>query len=127
MPVNPRNIYSNTILETINEDGILIYTNVLPNITIGNHLSPLLVQLPCPGHMFGKSQMDILYADLADKIRMMETYTWEIENPQFNTLAPGVNLDDMLVSLANSYSDKLHLGVMDIQLIVREKTTTAGM
>jgi len=31
------------------------------------------------------------------------------------------SLDDMLVSVANSYGGKLHLGVMDIQLIVREK------
>ena len=122
LPNGPRVVYSDAILDTVGGDDILIYTNMLPNITsIGNHLSPLLVQIPCPAHMFGRSRMDIPYNDLADNTRIMTTHTWEIENPQFSTLAPGVNLDDMLVSVANSYGDKLHLGVMDIQIIVREK------
>ena len=122
LPDWPRIVYSDTILDTVGGDDILIYTNMPPNITsIGNHLSPLLVQIPCPAHMFGRSRMDIPYTDLADKTRIMTTHTWEIENPQFSTLAPGVNLDDMLVSVANSYGDKLHLGIMDIQIIVREK------
>ena len=122
LPDWPRIVYSDAVLDTVGGDDILIYTNMLPNITsIGNHLSPLLVQIPCPAHMFGRSRMDIPYSDLADKTRIMTTHTWEIENPQFSTLAPGVNLDDMLVSVANSYGDKLHVGVMDIQIIVREK------
>ena len=125
LPDRPRPVYSDAILDTTKGDDILIYTNVLTNITnIGNHLSPLLVQIPCPAHMFGRSRMDIPHQDLSDKTRLMTTHTWEIENPQFNTLAPGVNLDDMLVSIANSYGDKLHLGVMDIQLIVRGKPDT---
>ena len=122
LPDEPRPVYSDAVLDTVGGDDILIYTNILPNITsIGNHSSPLLVQIPCPAHMFGRSRMDIPYSDLADKTRIMTTHTWEIENPQFSTLAPGVNLDDMLVSVANSYGDRLHLGVMDIQIIVREK------
>ena len=122
LPDWPRVVYSDAILDTVGGDDILIYTNMLPNVTsIGNHLSPLLVQIPCPAHMFGRSRMDIPYNDLADNTRIMTTHTWEIENPKFSTLAPGVNLDDMLVSVANSYGGKLHLGVMDIQLIVREK------
>ena len=122
LPHGPRVVYSDAILDTVGGDDVLIYTNMLPNITsIGNHLSPLLVQIPCPAHMFGRNRMDIPYNDLADKTRIMTTHTWEIENPQFSTLVPGVNLDDMLVSVSNSYGDKLHLGVMDIQITVREK------
>ena len=122
LPNEPRIVYLDAVLDTVGGDDILIYTNMLPNITsIGNHLSPLLVQIPCLAHMFGRSRMDIPFNDLADKTRIMTTHKWEIENPQFSTLAPGVNLDDMLVSVSNSYGDKLHLGVMDIEIIVREK------
>ena len=127
IPDWPHVIYSDAILDTVGGDDILIYTNMLPNITsIGNHLSPLLVQIPCPAHMFGRSRMDIPYTDLADKTRIMTTHTWEIENPQFSTLAPGVNLDDMLVSVANLYGDKLHLGVMDILLERKSDIVVTG-
>ena len=43
---------------------------------------------------------------------------------QFSTLSLGVNLDDMVVSVSNSYGDRLHLGVLDIQIIIREKQTS---
>ena len=124
LPKQPIPVYSDAILDTINGDDIFVYTNVLPNIThIGNHLSPLLVQIPCPAHMFGEDRFSTPYLDLADKTRIISTKTWNIENPLFSTLSPGVNLDDMLVSVSNSYGDRLHLGVLDIQLIIREKTT----
>ena len=42
------------------------------------------------------------------------------QNPQFSTLSLGVNLDDMFVSVANSYGDRLYLGVLDMQIIIRE-------
>ena len=104
-----------------------VYTNVLPITThIGNHLSPLLVQIPCPAHILGENRMMIPYKDLADKTRITVSKTWEIQNPHFSTLSPGVNLDDMLVSVLNSYGDRLHLGVLDIQIIIREKQNTSS-
>ena len=70
--------------------------------------------------------MVVPYKDLADKTRIMVSKTWEIQNPQFSTLSPGVNLDDMVVSVSNSYYDRLHLGVLDVQLIIREKQSTSN-
>ena len=124
LPDIPAYILSDAVIDTINGDDIFVYTNVLPiNTHIGNHLSPLLVQIPCPAHMLGENQMMIPYKDLADKTRIMVSKTWEIQNPQFSTLSPGVNLDNMLVSISNSYGDRLHLGVLDMRIIIREKTT----
>ena len=118
-------MYSNAVIDSINGVDVFIYTNMLPNVShIGNHLSPLLAQIPCPAHMFGENRLTIPYGDLADKTRIIATRTWEIENPQFRTLSPGVNLDDMLVSVANSYDDKLHMGMLDLQIILREKQQT---
>ena len=70
--------------------------------------------------------MAVPYTDLADKTRITVSKTWDIQNPQFSTLSPGVNLDDMVVSVSNSYDDRLHLGVLDIQLIIREKQMSSG-
>ena len=67
--------------------------------------------------------MAVPYGDLADKTRITVSKTWDIQNPQFSTLSPGVNLDNMLVSVSNSYGDRLHL---DIQLIIREKQPTGN-
>ena len=122
LPDTPAYTLSDAALDTINGDDIFVYTNVLPITNhIGNHLSPLLVQIPCPAHMFGENRMAVPYKDLAEKTRITVSKTWDIQNPQFSTLSPGVNLDDMLVSVSNSYGDRLHLGVLDIQLIIREK------
>ena len=62
--------------------------------------------------------MIVPYKDLADKTRITVTKMWEMQNPRFSTLSPGVNLDDMLVSVSNSYGDRLHLRVLDIQIII---------
>ena len=125
LPATPAYTLSDAVLDTINGDDIFVYTNVLPITNhIGNHLSPLLVQIPCPAHMFGENRMTIPYKDLADKTRITVSKTWDIQNPQFRTLSPGVNLDDMVVSVSNSYGDRLHLGVLDIQIIIREKQTS---
>ena len=122
LPDTPAYTLSDAVLDTINGDDIFVYTNVLPITNhIGNHLSPLLVQIPCPAHMFGENRMAVPYKDLADKTRITISKTWDIQNPQFSTLSPGVNLDDMVVSVSNSYGDRLHLGVIDIQIIIREK------
>ena len=122
LPDFPAYTLSDAVLDTINGDDIFVYTNVLPITNhIGNHLSPLLVQIPCPAHMFGENRMAVPYQDLADKTRITVSKTWDIQNPQFSTLSPGVNLDDMVVSVSNSYGDRLHLGVLDIQIIIREK------
>ena len=127
LPDTPAYTLSDAVLDTINGDDIFVYTNVLPITNhIGNHLSPLLVQIPCPAHMFGEKRMAVPYNDLADKTRITVSKTWDIQNPQFSTLSPGVNLDDMLVSISNSYGDRLHLGVLDIQLIIREKQPTGN-
>ena len=75
--------------------------------------------------MFGENRMAVPYKDLADKTRITVSKTWDIQNPQFSKLSPGVNLDDMVVSVLNSYGDRLHLGVLDIQLIIREKQTSS--
>ena len=125
LPGTPAYTLSDAVLDTINGDDIFVYTNVLPITNhIGNHLSPLLVQIPCPAHMFGENRMAVPYKDLADKTRITVSKTWDIQNPQFSTLSPGVNLDDMVVSVSNSYGDRLHLGVLDIQIIIREKQTS---
>ena len=122
LPDTPAYTLSDAVLDTINGDDIFVYTNVLPITNhIGNHLSPLLVQIPCPAHMFGENRMAVPYRDLADKTRITVSKTWDIQNPQFSTLSPGVNLDDMVVSVSNSYGDRLHLGVLNIQIIIREK------
>ena len=122
LPDTPAYTLSDAVLDTINGDDIFVYTNMLPITNhIGNHLSPLLVQIPCPAHMFGGNRMDVPYTDLADKTRITMSKTWDIQNPQFSTLSPGVNLDDMVVSVSNSYGDRLHLGVIDMQIIIREK------
>ena len=122
LPDTPAYTLSDAVLDTINGDDIFVYTNVLPITNhIGNHLSPLLVQIPCPAHMFGENRMAVPYQDLADKTRITVSKTWDIQNPQFSTLSPGVNLDDMVVSVSNSYGDRLHLGVIDMQIIIREK------
>ena len=127
LPSLPAYTLSDAVLDTINGDDIFVYTNVLPITNyIGNHLSPLLVQIPCPAHIFGENRMAVPYGDLADKTRITVSKTWDIQNPQFSTLSPGVNLDDMVVSVSNSYGDRLHLGVLDIQLIIREKQTTGN-
>ena len=127
LPDFPAYTLSDAVLDTINGDDIFVYTNVLPITNhIGNHLSPLLVQIPCPAHMFGENRIAVPYGDLADKTRIRENKTWDIQNPQFSTLSPGVNLDDMMVSVSNSYGDRLHLGVLDIQLIIREKQNTGN-
>jgi len=52
------------------------------------------------------------------------SHTWEIKNPQFSTLSPGVNLHNMLVSMVNSYSDRLPLEILDMQIINKEKVQT---
>ena len=120
LPDTPAYTLSDAVLDTINGDDIFVYTNVLPITNhIGNHLSPLLVQIPCPAHMFGENRMAVPYQDLADKTRITVSKTWDIQNPQFSTLSPGVNLDDMVVPVSNSYGDRLHLGVLDIQIIIR--------
>jgi len=50
----PKIVYLVAMLDTISGDDIFMCTNVVPNITdICNHLSPLLVQIPCTMHMFG--------------------------------------------------------------------------
>ena len=127
LPDFPAYTLSDAVLDTINGDDIFVYTNVLPITNhIGNHLSPLLVQIPCPAHMFGENRMAVPYGDLADKTRITVSKTWDIQNPQFSTLSPGVNLDDMLVSVSNSYGDRLHLGVLDIQIIIREKQPSSS-
>ena len=126
LPDTPAYTLSDAVLDTINGDDIFVYTNMLPITNhIGNHLSPLLVQIPCPAHMFGENRMDVPYKDLADKTRITLSKTWDIQNPQFSTLSPGVNLDDMMVSVSNSYGDRLHLGVIDIQIIIREKQASS--
>ena len=129
LPNTPKAVYSNTKLNVLNADDIFIYTNVLPNVAhIANHLSPLLVQIPCPVHMFGQSRFDIPYSLIGggNNKRIMSTRTWDIKNLQYHTLNPGgVNLDDMQVSVANSYGDLICPGVLDLQLIVREKIPTA--
>ena len=62
LPNLPAYTLSDAVLDTINRDDIFVYTNVLPiNNHIGNHLSPLLVQKPCPAHMFGENQMAVPY------------------------------------------------------------------
>ena len=127
LPDTPAYTLSDAVLDTINGDDVFVYTNVLPITNhIGNHLSPLLVQIPCPAHMIGENRMAVPYKDLADKTRITVSKTWDVQNPQFSTLSPGVNLDDMLVSVSNSYGDRLHLGVLDIQLIIREKQPTGN-
>ena len=126
LPDTPAYTLSDAALDTINGDDIFVYTNVLPITNhIGNHLSPLLVQIPCPAHMFGETRMNVPYKDLADKTRITMSKTWDIQNPQFSTLSPGVNLDDMVVSVSNSYGDRLHLGVIDMQIIIREKQASS--
>ena len=128
LPNTPKAIYSNTKLNVLNADDIFVYTNILPNVAhIANHLSPLLVQIPCPVHMFGRSRFDIPYSLIGgNNKRIMSTRTWDIKNLQYHTLNPGgVNLDDMQVSVANSYGDLICPGVLDLQLIVREKIPTA--
>ena len=127
LPGTPAYTLSDAILDTINGDDIYVYTNVLPITNhIGNHLSPLLVQIPCPAYMLGENRMAVPYKELGDKTRITISKTWDIQNPQFTTLSPGVNLDDMMVSISNSYGDRLHLGVLDIQLIIREKQRTTN-
>ena len=127
LPSTPAYTISYAVLDMINGDDIFVYTNVLPITNhIGNHLSPLLVQIPCPAHMFGENRMAVPYKDLADKTRITVSKTWDIQNPQFSTLSLGVNLDDMVVSVSNSYGERLHLGVLDIQLIIREKQPTGN-
>ena len=71
LPDTPAYTLSDAVLDTINGDDIFVYTNVLPITNhIGNHLSPLLVQIPCPAHMFGENRMSVPYKDLADKTRI---------------------------------------------------------
>ena len=60
LPHAPAYTLSDAVLDTINGDDIFVYTNVLPITNhIGNHLSPLLVQIPCPAHMFGENRMAV--------------------------------------------------------------------
>ena len=127
LPDFPTYTLSDAVLDRINGDDVFVYTNVLP-ITkhIGNHLSPLLVQIPCPAHMLRENRMIVPYKDMADKTRITVSKTWEMQNPRFSTLFPGVNLDDMLVSVSNSYGDRLHLRVLDIQIIIQEKQNTSN-
>ena len=59
LPDTPAYTLSDAVLDTINGDDIFVYTNVLPITNhIGYHLSPLLVQIPCPAHMFGENRQN---------------------------------------------------------------------
>ena len=90
LPDYPAYTLFDAVLDTINGDDIFVYTNVLPiNTHIGSHLSPLLVQIPCPAHMLGENRMMVPYKDLADKTRITVSKTWEIHNPQFQYTVSG--------------------------------------
>ena len=72
MPDVPKSIYSNTKLNVLNADNIFIYTNILPNVAhIADHLSPLLVQIPCPVHMFGRNRLGIPVSQIGGDKRLM--------------------------------------------------------
>jgi len=48
--------------------------------------------------------------------------TWDVENVEFKTLLPNVNLDDMYITVSNSYGDVIYTGVLKIQIVIREKS-----
>ena len=117
-PVEPTAVYSRQCLNVCGADEILIYTNILPNAThVGDNLSPLLVRAPCPSYTFGVSHM-------YDGRWTVQHQTWNIENLEFKTLLPNVNLDDMYVTVSNSFGDILYTGVLEIQVIIREKSSS---
>ena len=123
IPYYPKLAHSNQPLNTIGGDDILIYTNVVPNSQhIANHLSPLLIRAPCPTYMFGELGKWIMPE--ARKSLEIMSKTWSVETLQFTPLANNVNLDDMYVTVSNFYGDILYPGVLDIQLVVREKQNT---
>ena len=128
MPDVPKPIYSNTKLNVLNADDIFIHTNILPNVAhIADHLSPLLVQIPCPVHMFGRDRLGIPVLQIGGDKRLMSSKTWEIENLQYHTLNPGgVNFEEIQVTVSNLYGNLICVGVLDLQLIVREKRPSAS-
>ena len=118
LPVKPLQVFSNTVLDVYGADELLIYTNILPNAThIGDNLSPLLVRAPCPSYKFGISRM-------YDGEWTVQHRTWDVENLEYKTLLPNANLDDMYVTVSNSYGDVVYTGVLEIQLVIREKNSS---
>ena len=116
LPVKPLQVFSNTVLNVCGADQLLIYTNILPNATlIGDNLSPLLVRAPCPSYKFGVSRM-------YDGSWTVQHRTWDVENLEYKTLLPNVNLDDMYITVSNSYGDVVYTGVLEIQIVIREKS-----
>ena len=117
-PVKPKRVYSSQCLDTCGGDEILIYSNILPNAThIGDNLAPLVVRAPCPTHKFGASRM-------YDGKWTVQHQTWYIENLEFKTVLPNINLDDMYITVSNSFGDVLYTGVLEIQVIIHEKNTS---
>ena len=117
-PEKPKRVYSSQCLDTCGGDEILIYSNILPNAThIGDNLAPLLVRAPCPTYKFGASRM-------YDGKWTVQHQTWYIENLEFKTLLPNINLDDMYITVSNLFGDVLYTGVLEIQVIIREKNTS---
>ena len=117
-PEKPKRVYSSQCLDTCGGDEILIYSNILPNAThIGDNLAPLLVRAPCPTYKFGASRM-------YDGKWTVQHQTWYMENLEFKTLLPNSNLDDMYITVSNSFGDVLYTRVLEIQVIIREKNTS---
>ena len=118
LPVKPKKVYSSRCINSAGGDEILIYSNILPNAThIGDNLAPLLVRAPCPTYKFGASRM-------YDGVWTVQQRTWRIENLEYKTILPNINLDDMYVTVSNSFGDVLYTGVLELQLIIREKNSS---
>ena len=118
LPVKPKKVYSSRCINSVGGDEILIYSNILPNAThIGDNLAPLLVRAPCPAYKFGGSRM-------YDGMWTVQQRTWNIENLEYKTILPNINLDDMYVTVSNSFGDVLYTGVLELQLIIREKNSS---
>ena len=112
---------STSVLNPYNCDDIFLYCNLLPNTRhIGNHLSPLLTQIPCPSYKMGLTR-DQVGLSVSGGTVLSKSYT--IENPVFTTLTSGSNLDDMRLNITNSYGDTVYTGILELHITVREKDT----
>ena len=117
----PKPTLSTSVLNPYNCDDIFLYCNLLPNTRhIGDHLSPLLAQIPCPSHKMGLTRDQVALSSTGGTIL---SKTYEIENPVFSALESGCNLDDMRISVTNSYGDLIYTGILELHLTIREKET----